>query len=106
NAFIFDKTGPLTSGEFAVSRLAPLSGVTPAELLRIGASAEKYSNHPTAKALAKLAGEAGVPLTEPKDFSEAAGRGVKADIGGAKVLVGRAKWLQDSGITEDFLKSV
>jgi Zn2+/Cd2+-exporting ATPase len=106
NAFIFDKTGTLTTGELAVSRLAPLNGVTPAELLRIGASAEKYSNHPTAKALAKLAGEAGVPLTEPKDFSEAAGRGVKADISGAKVLVGRAKWLQDNGVTEDFVKSV
>src|SRR6266446_5854581 len=49
NAFIFDKTGTLTTGELAVSRLAPLNGVTPAELLRIAASAEKYSNHPTAK---------------------------------------------------------
>src|SRR3954466_12133183 len=85
NAFIFDKTGTLTTGELAVSRLAPLNGVMPAELLRIGASAEKYSNHPTAKALAQLAGEAGVPLPEPKDFSEAAGRGVKADIAGGKI---------------------
>ena len=52
NAFIFDKTGTLTTGELAVSRLAPLNGDTPAELLRVAASAEKYSNHPTAKALA------------------------------------------------------
>jgi Cd2+/Zn2+-exporting ATPase len=106
NAFIFDKTGTLTTGELAVSRLAPLNGVTPAELLRIAASAEKYSNHPTAKALAQLAGEAGVSLTEPKDFAENAGRGVKADIGGAKVVVGRAQWLKDNGVTEDFAKSV
>ena len=47
-------------------------------------SAEKYSNHPTAKALAQLAGEAGVPLAEPKDFAETAGRGVKAEIDGAE----------------------
>src|SRR5947199_3067615 len=106
NAFIFDKTGTLTTGELAVSRLAPLTGTTPAELLRLAASAEKYSNHPTAKALAKLAAEAGVPMAEPKDFAETAGRGVKADIGGAKVLVGRAQWLRDNGITEDFVKSV
>jgi Cd2+/Zn2+-exporting ATPase len=106
NAFVFDKTGTLTTGELAVSRLAPLNGVTPAELLRIAASAEKYSNHPTAKALAQLATEAGVPLTEPKDFAETAGRGVKADVGGAAVLVGRAAWLRDNGVTEDFLKSV
>jgi Cd2+/Zn2+-exporting ATPase len=106
NAFVFDKTGTLTTGELAVSRLAPLNGVTPAELLRVAASAEKYSNHPTAKALAQLAGEAGVPLPEPKDFAETAGRGVKAHVGGASVLVGRAQWLKDNGITEDFLKSV
>ena len=102
NAFIFDKTGTLTTGELAVSRLAPLNGVTPAELLRLAAAAEKYSNHPTAKALAKLAAEAGVPLPEPKDFSETAGRGVKADIAGAKILVGRAQWLQDNGVKGDF----
>jgi Cd2+/Zn2+-exporting ATPase len=89
-----------------VSRLAPLNGVTPADLLLAAASAEKYSNHPTAKALAKLAAEAGVSLIEPKDFSEAAGRGVKAEIKGAKILVGRAQWLKENGSTEDFLKSV
>ncbi len=106
NAFVFDKTGTLTRGELAVSRLAPLGDVKPAELLRIAASAEKYSNHPTAKALAQLAGEAGVPLVEPKDFLETAGRGVKADIAGAKVLVGRAQWLLDNGVKQDFLQSV
>src|ERR1022692_3295325 len=106
NAFIFDKTGTLTTGQLAVSRLMPLGETKPAELLRVAASAEKYSNHPTARALAQLAGEAGVPLAEPGDFSETAGRGVKAEINGAKVLVGRAQWLKDNGVTEDFLKSV
>ena len=106
NAFVFDKTGTLTTGKLAVSRLAPLNGATPAELLRVAASAEKYSNHPTAKALAQLAGEAGVPLTEPKDFAETAGRGVSANIDGAKVMVGRAQWLKEQGVTEDFLKAV
>jgi Cd2+/Zn2+-exporting ATPase len=106
NSFIFDKTGTLTTGELAVSRLAPANGATAADLLRIAASAEKYSNHPTAKALSQLAGEAGVPLTEPKDFAETAGRGVKADVGGSKVVVGRAQWLKDNGVAEDFSKSV
>ncbi|MGH7992018.1 MAG: heavy metal translocating P-type ATPase, partial [Limisphaerales bacterium] len=106
NAFIFDKTGTLTTGQLAVSRLAPAGEIKPAELLRLAASAEKYSNHPTAKALAQLAGEAGVPFLEPKDFSEAAGRGVKAQVNGSTVLVGRAQWLKDNGVTEDFLKSV
>ena len=106
NAFVFDKTGTLTTGQLAVSRLAPIGETKPAELLRVAASAEKYSNHPTARALAQIAGEAGVPLAEPQNFSETAGRGVKAEVGGAKVLVGRAQWLKDNGVTEDFVKSV
>jgi Cd2+/Zn2+-exporting ATPase len=106
NAFVFDKTGTLTTGQLAVSRLAPLGDTKPAELLLLAASAEKYSNHPTAKALASLAGEAGVPLAEPKDFVETAGRGVKAQINGANILVGRAQWLKDNGIDASFEKSV
>src|SRR5207247_10577649 len=106
NSFVFDKTGTLTTGKLAVSRLAPLNGTKPAELLRLAASAEKYSNHPTAKALAQLAEEAGVPLAEPKDFSEAAGRGIKAKVDGAEIIIGRAQWLKDNGINEDFVKWV
>jgi Cd2+/Zn2+-exporting ATPase len=109
NAFVFDKTGTLTTGKLAVSRLAPTSGTTAAdaaELLRVAASAEKYSNHPTARALGQLAVELGVPLSEPKDFSESAGRGVSAQIDGARVIIGRAQWLKEQGVTGDFLKSV
>jgi Cd2+/Zn2+-exporting ATPase len=106
NAFVFDKTGTLTTGQLAVSRLAPIGETKPAELLLLAASAEKYSNHPTAKALASLAGDAGVPLAEPKDFVETAGRGVKAEINGAKILVGRAQWLKDNGIDASFEKFV
>src|SRR5438105_3962960 len=106
NAFIFDKTGTLTTGKLAVSRLSPVGETQPAELLRTAASAEKYSNHPTAKALAQLAEEAGVPLTEPKNFAETAGRGIKAEVDGSTIIVGRAQWLKDSGLKEDFMASV
>src|SRR5512135_2506464 len=101
NSFVFDKTGTLTTGQLAVSRLAPLGETKPAELLRLAASAERYSNHPTAKALVQLADEAGVPLGEPKNFAETAGRGVKAHVDGAQVLVGRAQWLRDNGVKDD-----
>jgi len=106
NAFIFDKTGTLTTGRLAVSRLAPVGETKPAELLRLAASAEKYSNHPTAKALAQLAQEAGVPLVDPKDFAETAGRGIKARVDGATVIIGRAQWLRDNGVEADFMKPV
>ncbi len=106
NAFIFDKTGTLTTGKLVVSRLAPAEGTTPAELLRVAASAEKYSNHPTAKALAAIADEAGVPLVEPQDFTETAGRGIAAKVDGAIIHVGRAAWLKDNKVGDDFEKTV
>src|SRR5262245_53740690 len=106
NAFIFDKTGTLTTGKLAVSRLAPVEGIAPAELLYISASAEKYSNHPTAKALQEISNEAGVNLVEPKDFAETAGRGIRARVDSRDVLVGRSQWLKDNGIREDIEKSV
>lgn len=106
NAFIFDKTGTLTTGQLAVSRLAPIGETKPAELLLLAASAEKYSNHPTAKALAQLAEEVDVSLVEPKDFAETAGRGVKAQVNNSTVLVGRAQWLKDNGVDSNFEKSV
>jgi len=106
NAFVFDKTGTLTTGKLVVSRLAPIGDLKPAELLRLAAAAEKYSNHPTAKALAQLAEEAGVPLPEPTDFLEAAGRGIKARVDGQAILIGRAQWLRDNGVTEPFEQAV
>ena len=106
NAFVFDKTGTLTTGKLAVSRLAPLHQTTPAELLRAAASAEQYSNHPTAKALVQLAEETGVPLAEAVGFSETAGRGIQAEVDGKQMLVGRAQWLRDRGVAHGFMESV
>ena len=106
NAFIFDKTGTLTQGTLIVNRLNPVEGVTPAELLLVAASAEKYSNHPTAKAINQLANEAEISLIEPADFAETAGRGVSAKVENDTVIIGSAQWLKDNGVSGDFLQSV
>ena len=47
-----------------------------------------------------------MPLPEPQDFSETAGRGIRADVEGQAVIVGRAQWLKDNGVKEDFAHSV
>ncbi|MCF7708737.1 MAG: cation-translocating P-type ATPase [Verrucomicrobia bacterium] len=106
NSFIFDKTGTITTGVLEVSRLAPIGETAPAELLRIAATAEKYSNHPTAKALVRLAAEADVPLSEPEDFSETAGKGVIALVEGERVIVGRGQWLKENDVPPEFEKHV
>ncbi len=106
SAFVFDKTGTLTTGKLVVSRLNPLGDVTAADLLRAAASAERFSNHPTARAVVQLATEAGVPLAEVRDFRETAGKGVGATIEGTRVVIGRAAFLRDQGIEGDFAGSV
>jgi len=106
NAFIFDKTGTLTTGDLARQPTRPAGrDVHRRSCFRIAASAEKYSNHPTAKALGKLAEEAGVPLTEPKQFAETSGRGIKARWTALTSWSARAQWLKDNGIREDLLKT-
>ena len=103
NAFVFDKTGTLTTGQLSVARLAPVSGLTPVELLRLAVSAEQFSSHPTARAVARLAEEADVAPLPATEFRETAGRGVQARVDGALLLVGRAAWLRDHGVPESAL---
>ncbi len=100
SAFVFDKTGTLTTGELAVTRLAPRDGVTPSALLYAAASAERFSNHPAARALVQLSGETGLALAEPAGLQEEAGRGVRAHVDGDEVLCGRAAWLHDHGVQD------
>ncbi|HSH95931.1 MAG TPA: HAD-IC family P-type ATPase, partial [Roseimicrobium sp.] len=49
---------------------------------------------------------AGVPLVEPQDFAETAGRGIQAKVDGKSITIGRAQWLKDNGVPDDFVKTV
>ena len=94
-AIVFDKTGTLTTGVLSVSRLAPVEGVEPAELLRLAAIAEQDSRHPVARAVTEMARRANLALERPDAFEEIAGRGVIATLSDERILVGRASWLAD-----------
>ena len=98
-AFVFDKTGTLTDGLLSVVKLQPIGDISPAELLKVAGSAERFSNHPTAVAIQKLSAEAGLVYDEATDFSEVHGKGVSAVIGGVRCLIGRANWLKEMGIS-------
>ena len=80
---VLDKTGTITQGKPRVT--GPISD----DLLRLTASAERYSEHPLAKAIVEAARERGLALEEPAEFSARAGHGVRARIGGREVVVGR-----------------
>ena len=97
-SFVFDKTGTLTDGLLSVVKLQPVEGVSPAELLKVAGSVERFSNHPTAVAIQKLAAEAGLQFDDASDFAETHGRGVSAAVNGRAVLVGRAGWMREQGV--------
>ena len=90
---VLDKTGTLTTGKFAVSRLAPAAGVEGAALLQAAADGEQHSNHPLAKSILETAEQARIRPGRVEHFEEVQGRGVIAQAAGGKVHVGRADWL-------------
>ena len=98
SAFVFDKTGTLTDGLLSVVKLQGTEGVSPTELLGCAASVERFSNHPTALAIVKLANEAELKLDEVTGFTEVHGRGVSGTANNSIYRVGRANWMRDNGL--------
>jgi Zn2+/Cd2+-exporting ATPase len=98
---VMDKTGTLTTGHFAVSRLAPAADVPGAVLLQAAADGEQHSNHPLAKSILETANKARIVPAVIEDYQEVHGRGViahasarsAADTSGGDIYVGRANWL-------------
>ena len=102
--FVFDKTGTLTTGELCVTRMMPAPDVDGAELLAAAAGAEFLSKHPVARAVVAVAEKARINVEKPTNFEEVAGRGVKARVGGATVLVGRATWLAEQAVSLESMR--
>ncbi len=90
---VLDKTGTLTTGRFAVSRLAPADGVEGAALLQAAADAEQHSNHPLAKSILETAKQARIKPVEIEKYEEVHGRGVVAHAPAGDIHAGRSDWL-------------
>ncbi len=90
---VLDKTGTLTTGKFAVSRLAPVEGVEGAALLQAAADGEQHSNHPLAKSILETARAARIQPREIGKYEEMHGRGVVAHAADGDIHAGRAEWI-------------
>ena len=97
-AFVFDKTGTLTDGLLSVVRLQVFGEVSQAELLQTAGAVEQSSNHPTARAIQKLAAEAGLELPQAEELTETHGKGVSGKVNGVEIVVGRANWMRERGL--------
>jgi Zn2+/Cd2+-exporting ATPase len=92
---VMDKTGTLTTGKFAVSRLVPAEGIEGALLLQAAADAEQSSNHPLARSIMDTAARARIQAASVRNYREVSGRGVQADTDGGTVFAGRAAWIAE-----------
>ena len=90
---LVDKTGTLTLGRPQITEVLPLNGLSAPDVLRLAASAERYSEHPLADAVRRAAREQGIRLAEPENFEAVPGMGVRATIDGTRIEIGNRRFV-------------
>lgn len=84
----FDKTGTITRGEFVVTDVVSLGGISREEVLQIAAAVEQQSNHPLALAIVRAANERDLKLPQANGLENIAGKGVRSQIDNQRILLG------------------
>ncbi|MPZ89383.1 MAG: heavy metal translocating P-type ATPase [Nitriliruptorales bacterium] len=95
---VFDKTGTLTRGAMALTDVVAGSSIDAAALLRRAGAVESDSEHPIGAAIAAGAHDRGMSLPAVAGFEAVAGQGVRGEVEGAAVWVGRRKLAAEAGL--------
>lgn len=103
NKVIFDKTGTLTYGNLKISRVIDFGKMPEKDMMSLVCSAEAKSSHPISKAFAEYAKDNTLTLSEPEQFENIDGMGIRTVIGGKSYYFGNAKLLAKYGIENDRL---
>jgi Cu+-exporting ATPase len=103
---VMDKTGTITKGQPSVTDIVVLNQhgnelVQESTLLRLAASVEKASEHPLGEAIVAEAGQRGIPLELPDEFTAESGMGVRAVLEGKTLLVGNKKLMETHHVSVD-----
>ena len=91
---LLDKTGTITEGRMSLVDAVPADGFDATELLRLAGAVEHASEHPIARAIAAGAAERTGDLPPVHDFASTPGIGVRGEVDGRAVVVGRRAMLQ------------
>lgn len=122
DAVAFDKTGTLTYGRPRVTSVVPAADVLGdawfdetllaqlqpkgvdaplalprEEILRLAASAERYSEHPLGEAIVEAAQAEGLPLADPAETQAVVGKGVVTKVEGRQIRIGNRKMADEFG---------
>jgi cation-transporting ATPase V len=95
---VFDKTGTLTTGQMALTDVAVGPGTGTEELLRRAGAVEADSEHPIGQAITTAARQHTIKLPGVTAFGSVAGHGVRAEVDGATVWVGRRTLITEAGL--------
>jgi Cu+-exporting ATPase len=98
NTLVVDKTGTLTEGKPKLVSVAAIAGFDESEVLRLGASLERASEHPLAAAIVNGAQEKTLALAQVVDFRSYTGKGVAGTVEGRQVALGNLKLFEELGI--------
>ncbi len=98
---VLDKTGTVTTGRMSLVDAVAAAGVADDDLLRLAGAAEAASEHPIAQAIAAAAAAKFGELPGVADFRSLDGLGVRGRVEDHEVTVGRARLLEQDGITVD-----
>lgn len=98
NTVVFDKTGTLTKGIFEVQGVSTTDRTSDKALVHLIASAEYFSNHPIAKAVARYAEEQKIALDTSLKITELAGYGLRTVVDGKEVYIGNTRLLSKHNI--------
>ncbi|EOM76887.1 Cu(2+)-exporting ATPase [Rhodococcus rhodnii] len=96
DTIVLDKTGTITTGDMSLSRVVAADGEDADDVLRRAAAVEDASEHPVARAIVTATTE-NLPVVT--GFENVPGLGVRGDVAGTTVVVGRPRLLADSGLT-------
>jgi Cu+-exporting ATPase len=101
---VLDKTGTITKGQPTVTDIVVLDDHENKQeqesyLLRFAASVEKASEHPLGEAIVAEAGQRGITLELPDEFTAILGMGVQAVMGGRSLLVGNFKLMESHNVS-------
>jgi Cu+-exporting ATPase len=95
NTLVVDKTGTLTEGKPKLTSVISLAGFNENEVLRLGASLERASEHPLAAAIVGGAQDKGLVLAAVGDFRSFTGKGVAGNVEGHAVALGNLKLFEE-----------
>ncbi len=98
---VLDKTGTLTTGEMAITRIRTFDVWDEEDVLALAAGLEQHSAHPIAAAIRGEAKRRGLAPVHVDEARTAVGRGLSGTAGGVPVAVGSPRLAAERGTLDE-----